>query len=115
MKLFSLISSPDRIRSFIRKHGFNNYLPHIFLSGKKVTHKTKPGDCVIFHQRLLHAGGCINASLPKYAAYLSYGLENSHSLNHRNYFLNIRDNLDYLHELPDNLKTMLETEELLLS
>jgi len=104
----------NRLRVFCRKHRLNNRLPHFFFSGRKVTHKTKPGDCVIFHQRMLHAGGSINGRMPKYAAYLSYGLDNHHSRNHRNYFLNIRDNLDYLRELPADLETKLKAENLLL-
>ncbi len=104
----------NRLRVFLRKHNLNEKLPHFFFSGPKVTHKTKPGDCVIFHQRLLHAGGTINGRMPKYAAYLSFGLDNHHSRNHRNYFLNIRDNLDYLREIPSELKDRLKLENLLL-
>ncbi len=104
----------NRVRVFLRKHRLNEKLPHFFFSGSIVTHKTKPGDCVIFHQRLLHAGGRINGRMPKYAAYLSFGLDNHHSRNHRNYFVNKRDNLDYLHEIPKELKDRLRDQNLLL-
>ena len=105
----------NKLRSFFRKFGANNWLPHIFLTSRKVVHKSKAGDCVIFDQRLLHAGGCLlKTKKPKYAIFTSYGLNNYHSYNHVDYYYNERNDLDYLESLPKDLHDKLKSHGLLL-
>ena len=69
------------------------------------------GDCIIFDQRLTHAGGVLGGPNPKYAMYLSYGLDNTHSQNHRAFFLN---RPTYSRELPPKLEAKLAAHNLLL-
>lgn len=67
--------------------------------------KTDPGDCIIFDQRVLHTGSRIHG--PKYAIFLSYGVENEHSRRHRRYYLFERPDLhyrDYSAELAERLQ-----------
>jgi hypothetical protein len=105
----------NKVRSFFRKFGANNWLPHVFFSNRRIVHKSKAGDCVIFHQRLLHAGGTLlNTKKPKYAIFTSYGLNNQHSYNHVDYYFNQRNDLDYLKSLPKNLHDKLKSHDLLL-
>jgi len=75
------------------------------------TIKTRPGDCVIFDQRLLHAGGVLSRRAPKHAVYLSYGTPNSHSLRHREFFM---DRPTYSREIPAALIDRLSGSGLLL-
>ena len=42
---------------------------------------------MIFDQRILHAGGILKGNKPKYSIFLSYGVKNSHSYNHKNFYL----------------------------
>lgn len=102
----------NKLRSFARARGRNDLLPHLFLSGPKVTIKTKPGDCIIFDQRVLHAGGVIGRANPKYAMFLSYGVKNAHSQFHRSFFL---ERPTYNPEIPAELGRRLKNEELLLA
>lgn len=101
----------NKIRSFLRRRGKNDWLPHWFLSGPRRVVRTQPGDCVIFDQRLLHAGGVIGGAEPKYAIYLSFGIDNQHSRNHREFFLN---RPTYNPHLPDALRARLKDHGLLL-
>jgi ectoine hydroxylase len=101
----------NRLRSFLRRHGKNDLLSHHFLSAKRKVLETRPGDCVIFDQRLMHAGGVIRGPEPKYAIYLSYGVDNQHSRNHRAFFLN---RPTYSPDLPGALRTRLSVAGLLL-
>ncbi len=101
----------NKLRSFARKHGRNDLLPHLFFSGQKVTVKTEPGDCIIFDQRLLHAGGVIGKAKPKYATFLSYGLDNPHSHYHRSFFLK---RPTYSPDIPAKLQERLKAKNLLL-
>tara|TARA_B100000686_G_scaffold354687_1_gene466411 strand:- start:131 stop:952 length:822 start_codon:yes stop_codon:yes gene_type:complete len=88
-----------------------NKLPHIFLSAKMKKIKNSEGDCIIFDQRLIHAGGVIKGPYPKYACYLSYGAKNNeHTTNHHNYYLS---RPTYLKEIPKDLKKKLEKSYLL--
>jgi hypothetical protein len=103
----------NKARVFFRRYGLNEKLPHKFFSGPMVTHRTKPGDCAIFDQRLLHAGGSLTGSHPKYGAFLSYGLDNHHSQNHRQFFLE-RPNSTYTRDIPPELRQKLEEENLYL-
>jgi ectoine hydroxylase-related dioxygenase (phytanoyl-CoA dioxygenase family) len=67
--------------------------------------QTEPGDCIIFDQRILHSGSHIRG--PKYSMFLSYGVENEHSRNHRRYYLYERKELrykDYPPELAERLR-----------
>lgn len=102
----------NKLRTFARDHGRNDLLPHLFLSGPKVTVRTQPGDCVIFDQRLLHAGGVIGKAKPKYAMFLSYGADNAHSRYHRSFFL---ERPTYSPNIPSELEKRLKAENLLLA
>ncbi len=77
-----------------------------------MTVRTHPGDCIIFDQRLLHAGGVLRGTRPKYAIFLSYGLDNAHSRYHRAFFLN---RPTYSPEIPTTLYDRLAAEQLLLT
>jgi hypothetical protein len=102
----------NRMRTILRRQGQNDLVPHWFFSGPRKVIRTQPGDCVIFDQRLLHAGGVVSGPLPKYAIYLSYGLDNRHSRNHRSFFL---DRPTYNPTLPDGLAGQLAASGLLLA
>lgn len=78
---------------------------------KPVTVSTEPGDCIIFDTRIVHTGSPING--PKYAVFLSYGVENSHSKNHLKYYLYDRKDIDYKEYHPE-LKEKLKSQDLLL-
>jgi hypothetical protein len=101
----------NKARTFMRKHGHNDKLPHWFITNPRRVIRTQPGDCVIFDQRLTHAGGVLDGRNPKYAMYLSYGLDNSHSQNHRAFFI---DRPTYSRELPPKLEAKLAAHNLLL-
>lgn len=101
----------NKLRSFLRKHGRNDLLPHWFFSAPRRVIRTQPGDCVIFDQRLMHAGGVVRGRDPKYAIYLSYGVDNQHSRNHRAFFL---DRPTYSRDLPAALREKLDSAGLLL-
>ncbi|MBT6537686.1 MAG: hypothetical protein HOK98_16040 [Rhodospirillaceae bacterium] len=101
----------NKIRSFLRRHGRNNLLSHHFLTTPRRVIRTQPGDCVVFDQRLMHAGGVIRGSAPKYAIYLSFGIDNRHSRNHRAFFL---DRPTYSPDLPAALRARLSENGLLL-
>jgi hypothetical protein len=101
----------NKLRSAFRRRGQNDRVPHWFFSRPAIRLKTKPGDCVIFDQRVMHAGGVLRGQEPKYAIYLSYGVENLHSHNHRAFFL---DRPTYTRELPAELSAKLEDAGLLL-
>ncbi|MBT6405267.1 MAG: hypothetical protein HOK11_12635 [Rhodospirillaceae bacterium] len=102
----------NKARSFMRKRGHNDMVPHWFLTNSRKVIQTQPGDCVIFDQRLTHAGGVLGGANPKYAMYLSYGLDNKHSRNHRAFFL---DRPTYSRNLPADLKAKLADHNLLLT
>ena len=102
----------NMMRVKFRKFGFNEYLPHWFLSRKKNTIKTKPGDCIIIDQRLMHAGGGLSRkNYPKYAIFLAFGVDNSHTRNHKNFY---QDKPTYEKNIPVALKAMLKEKNLLL-
>jgi hypothetical protein len=69
------------------------------------------GDCVIFNQRLYHTGN--RPVGPKYAMFLSYGVENEHSRNHVRYYRHERKDLNYQKPLPE-LEQKLRDQNLLL-
>lgn len=73
---------------------------------------TEPGDCMIFNQRILHSGTHIKG--PKYAMFLSYGVENEHARNHRRYYVHGRRELGY-EDYPAELARRLEEENLHLA
>ena len=100
-----------RIRNNLRRKNLASNFPHIFFSGKKTVIKTKPGDCIIFDQRLIHAGGVIKGISPKYAIFLSYGAPNIHSINHHNFYLS---RPTYLKKISSILKKKLKAKNLLL-
>lgn len=102
----------NKLRSFMRNKGFNNKLPHLFFSKKCIRYKTNPGDCLIFDQRLMHAGGNLHSRYPKYAVFLAYGIDNHHSRNHRKFFLG---RPTYNSEIPSELKKRLELHGLYLN
>ncbi len=102
----------NKLRSFARRRGRNDLLPHIFLSAPTVTLKTRPGDCVIFDQRMMHAGGVLRGTKPKYSIFLSFGLNNHHSRNHRAFFLK---RPTYSPEIPGALRDRLAKANLLLA
>jgi hypothetical protein len=73
--------------------------------------RTEPGDCVIFDQRLYHSASSLSG--PKYAAYLSYGPDNSHAHNHWVYYRRLRRDLNYGQMEPD-LAARLDRDGLLM-
>lgn len=101
----------NKIRGFLRRRGRNNMLSHHFLTAPRRVLRTQPGDCVIFDQRLMHAGGVLRGPEPKYAIYLSFGIDNQHSRNHRAFFL---DRPTYSPDLPAALRARLSENGLLL-
>lgn len=88
-----------------------NILPPIVLGKKPVWIEVNPGDCVVFDTRLLHSGSPVHG--PKYAVYLSYGVNNEHALRHRNYYFQERPELGY-REMPKELQHRLQEKGLLL-
>jgi len=102
----------NKLRSFARRRGRNDLLPHLFLSARKIRIKTQPGDCVIFDQRLMHAGGVLRGPKPKYAVFLAYGFDNRHSRNHRAFFLK---RPTYSPEILPELRHRLAAHSLLLA
>ena len=101
----------NKIRSYLRKYGLGNSLPHHFFSASVHTLKTRPGDCIIFDQRLMHAGGRLLGNNSKYSVFLSFGLNNEHSKNHRKFFLR---RPTYAKEIPNELRSRLSEQKLLL-
>ena len=98
------------LRTKARHYNLNDKLHHMFFTNSMTTIKTEPGDCVIFDQRVLHAGGVLGGRLPKYAAYLSYGVDNMHSHNHRQFYL---DRPTYQRDIPEKLYNQLLNVNLL--
>jgi hypothetical protein len=101
----------NKLRTFLRRHSKNDLLPHKFLTSPYRVLETRPGDCVIFDQRLMHAGGIICGPKPKYSIFLSFGVNNNHSKNHREFFL---DRPTYNSVIPETLRKKLLQEGLLL-
>lgn len=101
----------NRLRTLLRKYGKNNLLNHKFFSAPCRTLKTHSGDCVIFDQRLMHAGGTVCGPKPKYSIFLSFGADNTHSRNHRAFFLN---RPTYNSVIPEDLHQKLSKSGLLL-
>ncbi len=102
----------NELRTRWRNHFSTNSMPQWALTAPRKLIRHKPGDCVVFDQRLVHAGGAVRGTHPKYAVYLSYGRDNQHAHNHHDYYL---ERPTYLRELPDALAGRLEDENLLLS
>lgn len=95
------------------RHRFNtNSLPHWTVTIPKVTIRHRAGDCLIFDQRVLHAGGVVSGERPKYAVYLSYSLDNLHAANHHAYYLS---RPTYLKEMPAELSEQLRQAGLRLN
>ena len=101
----------NKLRSGLRRHGLGNALPHFFFSRPVRSAYTSPGDCIIFDQRLMHAGGRLTGNNSKYSIFLSFGLNNEHSRNHRKFFLR---RPTYSAEVPSDLKSRLVEKNLLL-
>lgn len=99
------------IRNYLRKKNILLNFPHFFFSNKKISIKTNPGDCVIFDQRLIHAGGVVKGVHPKYSIFLSYGAPNIHSYNHHNFYL---ARPTYLKKISARLRRKLKERKLLL-
>ncbi|MFL5885961.1 MAG: phytanoyl-CoA dioxygenase family protein [Thermoleophilaceae bacterium] len=72
---------------------------------------TQPGDCVIFNQRLYHSSSITYG--PKYSLFMSYGVENEHSVNHRRYYMFERQDLRY-GDYPEPLAEELRRNDLYL-
>ena len=102
----------NKLRAFARRHGRNDMLPHVFLSRPQRTIKTESGDCVVFDQRLMHAGGVLRGANPKYSVFLAYGLDNHHSRNHRAFFVK---RPTYSPDIPAQLRDRLAAGNLLLA
>ena len=101
------------LRFFWSKRLNKNYLSHFFFSSKTVNLKHKAGDCIIFDQRMIHAGGVVNGDLPKYSIFLSFGAKNNlHTNNHHKYYLS---RPTYLRKIPIELKKRLKDSKLLLT
>ena len=110
---YQLFEFQCRAFAFIRRQvtAKRNILPPIVLGRKPVWIETNPGDCVVFDPRLLHSGSPVHG--PKYAIYLSYGVNNEHSRRHRNYYLKERPDIGY-RQIPSELAARLQAEGLLL-
>jgi ectoine hydroxylase-related dioxygenase (phytanoyl-CoA dioxygenase family) len=90
----------DKLKKVLKKSD----LLFPFLTVRPVWIKNNPGDCVIFNQRILHSGSHIRG--PKYAIFLSYGVENEHSRNHRRYYLYERPDAKYEDFHPDLVRQL---------
>ena len=102
----------NKLRLIWSKKFNKNYLPHIFLSKKTVNIKHKAGDCIIFDQRIVHAGGTVQGELPKYSIFLSFGEKNNiHTHNHHQYYLS---RPTYLKKIPFELSRKLKNSNLIL-
>ena len=99
------------LRAYWKRILKNNLLPHYIFTRKKIKLKSNIGDCIIFDQRLLHAGGQLSGKESKYSIFLSYGVKNSHSINHRNFYLS---RPTYTKKIPLGLKKKLKSSGLLL-
>lgn len=99
----------SELRTYWRARFNTNSLPQFALTMKRELIRHRPGDCVVFDQRLIHAGGVVRGRMPKHAIYLSYALDNLHATNHHNYYLS---RPTYLPELPEALSARLDAENL---
>ena len=101
----------NQLRSTLGKFGMRDALPHIFLTNRSRFIKTQPGDCIVFDQRVIHAGGGLRGQKPKYSIFLSFGQKNIHSHNHRSFYLK---RPAYTKRMPEKLIRRLQKEDLLL-
>jgi len=101
----------NQLRATFGKFGMRDLLPHIFLTNKSRFIKTRAGDCVIFDQRVIHAGGGLRGEKPKYSLFLSFGKKNVHSLNHKSFYM---ERPAYTKKMPERLIRKLQKENLLL-
>ncbi len=101
----------NEIRTRWRKHFDTNTMPQYCVTMPRETIRHRAGDCIVFDQRLVHAGGIVRGKMPKYAIYLSYSVDNLHAHNHHDYYLS---RPTYLPELPPDLSAKLDAEGLLL-
>lgn len=69
------------------------------------------GDCIFFDQRLYHSP--IDISGEKIGLFLSYGVQNFHTINHINYYRSSRKDLGYLQKFPEELENILKKKDLL--
>lgn len=74
--------------------------------------RTTPGDCIIFDPRLIHAGGPVPHH--KFAAFLSFGVPNDHSLKHLSKFSESQG-IETTEGLRDDLLFRLRKADLLLT
>jgi len=102
----------NELRTRWRKQFNSNLLPHWVFTMKREVLRHRPGDCIIIDQRILHAGGMVRGPKPKYAIYLSYGLDNHHTRNHRKHYLS---RATYLENIPTKLATRLDEASLHLT
>lgn len=70
------------------------------------------GDAVIFDQRVYHSPNLFRDH--KVGLFLSYGLENSHSINHINYYREKRKDLGYLQSFNNKLTEILKEKKLFI-
>lgn len=98
------------LRLKLGKYGKGDLLPHVFFSNRSHFIKSNPGDCIIFDQRVIHAGGGLKGQKPKYSIFLAFGKKNVHSYNHREFFLK----RPTYTPMPEKLVQELENQELLL-
>ncbi len=99
----------NELRTRWRARFDTNAMPQWAFTMKRELIRHRAGDCVVFDQRLVHAGGAVRGIMPKYAVYLSYGLNNKHARNHHDYYLS---RPTYLPELPPELAARLLAENL---
>src|ERR1044072_760617 len=74
--------------------------------------RTAPNDCIIFDPRLIHAGGPVPHN--KYAAFLSFGVQNNHAHRHLSKFSESQG-IRTTEELREDLLLRLRNADLLLS
>lgn len=101
----------SELRTRWRRHFDTNAMPQWALTMKRKMIRHKAGDCAVFDQRLVHAGGAVHGPMPKYAIYLSYGFNNRHTRNHHDYYLS---RPTYLPVLPPDLAAQLDAANLRL-
>ena len=101
----------NKIRHFLEKYFNNNFLPHFLLTRKKINFKNA-GDCVIFDQRILHAGGILKGNKPKYSIFLSYGIKNSHLVIIRIFYFS---RPTYTKKIPNKLEAKIKKEKIFYS
>jgi len=107
------------IRCFITRDKRPRYFPYVRSKSNPFCFPAKPflakveaGDGVLFDMRMIHGIG--NRSGDRCCMFLDYGLENLHTYDHINYYINERTDLNYLKSMPMELEEKLKEQDLFL-